>query len=227
MKHASGNEALQGQAVRTPHSGNQASCHPLNPGDRSRDWDSTIPRPQDAGTAPWHRDLSTPRSRHPARGGSGDGYCSSYSSRSRHSGGSRHTGRSRSRSRHSEGSRHTGRSRSSEGSRRTSRSRSQYGDVLRHTGSSRPDGSRHSDLTSPPYDRPRHDAVTDGKWTFPLPWDVYQRKVLNLLVDLRNQFKQTQPASSAIHIERMETMEDFEREEQRLCDKQAFDDLVL
>lgn len=55
---------------------------------------------------------------------------------------------------------------------------------------------------------------------------MYQKKVLNLLVDLRNQLKQTQPGSSAIHIERMETMEDFEREEQRLCDKQAFNALV-
>lgn len=47
-----------------------------------------------------------------------------------------------------------------------------------------------------------------------------------MLVDLRNCYKQAEPASSAVHIERMETMEDFEREEQRLCDAQAFDTLV-
>ncbi|KAL1279305.1 hypothetical protein QQF64_025978, partial [Cirrhinus molitorella] len=61
-----------------------------------------------------------------------------------------------------------------------------------------------STVTSPaPLERPRHDAVTEnGRWTFPLPWD-------------------------AMHIERMETLEDFQREEQRLCDAQAFDTLVL
>lgn len=36
---------------------------------------------------------------------------------------------------------------------------------------------------------------------------------------------QTQPASSAIHIERMKTKEDWV--EQHLCDEQAFDALVL
>ncbi|XP_077394040.1 uncharacterized protein LOC144031129 isoform X2 [Festucalex cinctus] len=166
-------------------------------------------------------------------------------SRSRQSGGSRRTGRSRSRSRQSEGSRRTGRSRSrsqqrggsrrtgrsrsrsrqSGGSMRSSRPRSQYGDVLRNTGQPRPDRSHHSDLTSPPYHRPKHDAETDGKWTFPLPWGVYQKKVLDLLGELRNESKHTQPAPSAIHT--METMEDFEREEQHLCEKQAFDALVL
>lgn len=55
---------------------------------------------------------------------------------------------------------------------------------------------------------------------------VYQKKVLNLLVDLRNQLKQVQPASSDGNIEKMETMEDFEREEQRLSDQQVFDALV-
>ena len=47
-----------------------------------------------------------------------------------------------------------------------------------------------------------------------------------MLVDLRNLHKRAQPASSALHIERMETMEDFERAEQDLCDAQAFDTLV-
>ncbi len=47
-----------------------------------------------------------------------------------------------------------------------------------------------------------------------------------MLVDIRNCYKQAQPATSAMHIERMETLEDFEREEQRLCDAHAFDTLV-
>ncbi len=50
---------------------------------------------------------------------------------------------------------------------------------------------------------------------------VYQKKVLSLVVDLRNCFTGAPPASSAAHTERMETME-----EQRLCGKQAFDTLV-
>ncbi|KAL2098953.1 hypothetical protein ACEWY4_005433 [Coilia grayii] len=70
------------------------------------------------------------------------------------------------------------------------------------------------------------DAVIDGRYTFPLPLDVFQKMVLNLLFDIYDQLKQRQPPS-AIHIERMETMEDFEREEQRLCDEQAYDALVL
>ncbi len=34
------------------------------------------------------------------------------------------------------------------------------------------------------------------------------------------------PALSAAHVDRLETMEDFQREEQRLSDSQAFDNLV-
>ena len=47
-----------------------------------------------------------------------------------------------------------------------------------------------------------------------------------LLVEILNQCKRAQPASSAVHIERMETMEDFEKEEQRISDAKAFDALV-
>lgn len=36
---------------------------------------------------------------------------------------------------------------------------------------------------------------------------------------LRNQYKRAQPASSSVHIERMDTMEEFEKEEQRLTKK--------
>lgn len=55
---------------------------------------------------------------------------------------------------------------------------------------------------------------------------VFQKKVLSLLVDIRHRLKETQPASSAVHIERMDTMEDFELQEQSLSDAQAFDTLV-
>ncbi|CAM4549260.1 unnamed protein product [Leuciscus chuanchicus] len=37
---------------------------------------------------------------------------------------------------------------------------------------------------------------------------------------------ETQPASSAVHLERIDTMEDFEIQEQRLSDAQAFNILV-
>lgn len=55
---------------------------------------------------------------------------------------------------------------------------------------------------------------------------VFQKKVLSLLVNIRHRLKETQPASSAVHIERTDTMEDFEIQEQRLSDAQAFDILV-
>ncbi|RXN35708.1 serine arginine-rich splicing factor 4-like isoform X14 [Labeo rohita] len=72
------------------------------------------------------------------------------------------------------------------------------------------------------------DAVTEtGRWAFPLPCGVFQKKVLSLLVDIRHRLKETQPASSAVHIDRMDTMEDFELQEQSLSDAQAFDTLVL
>lgn len=55
---------------------------------------------------------------------------------------------------------------------------------------------------------------------------VFQKKVLSLLVDIRHRLKETQPASSAVYIERIDTMEDFEIQEQRLSDAQAFGILV-
>lgn len=55
---------------------------------------------------------------------------------------------------------------------------------------------------------------------------VFQKRVLNLQVDIRNRLKETQPASSAVHIERIDTMEEFELQEQRLSDAQTFDTLV-
>ena len=55
---------------------------------------------------------------------------------------------------------------------------------------------------------------------------MFQKKVLSILVDIRHRLKETQPASSAVHIERIETMEDFELKEQHLSDAQAFNTLV-
>ncbi|MEQ2191829.1 hypothetical protein XENOCAPTIV_003111 [Xenoophorus captivus] len=53
------------------------------------------------------------------------------------------------------------------------------------------------------------------------------KKVLNLLMELRDQHKRVQPISSAVHVERMATIEDLEREEERLCNPKAFEALVL
>ncbi|XP_041931175.1 uncharacterized protein LOC121694866 [Alosa sapidissima] len=94
----------------------------------------------------------------------------------------------------------------------------------------RQDDRSRGDAPSPRsrHDRLRHDAVTEsGRWAFPLPWDVFQKRVLSLLVDVRNRLKETQPASSAVHMEKIDTMEDFELQEQRLSDAQTFDTLVL
>lgn len=56
---------------------------------------------------------------------------------------------------------------------------------------------------------------------------MYQKKVLGLLVEVRNELKDAQLASPAAHIERMATVDEFDKEEQRLItDKAAFDTLV-
>ena len=47
---------------------------------------------------------------------------------------------------------------------------------------------------------------------------VFQKKVLNLLVDICNHLKETQPASSVGHIQTIDTMEDFDEQQQRLAD---------
>ncbi|KAF4114377.1 hypothetical protein G5714_004600 [Onychostoma macrolepis] len=152
-----------------------------------------------ASTAPRIRDLSTPRSRH-ARDG--------YRSRSWHSDCSRPTFRSR----HDVRSRHD-RSRSdapSPPARSRHDKRAQRCD----------DQSRSDDRSVVMAPVPWPDAVTEtGRWAFPLPLGVFQKKVLSLLVDIRHRLKETQPASSAVHIERTDTMED--------SDAQAFDTLVL
>ncbi|XP_072561193.1 uncharacterized protein [Paramormyrops kingsleyae] len=199
-----------------------------------------------------HTNISRNRSRSKSCHSDGSSHTNISRNRSRskscHSDGSSHTNISRNRSRskskswHSDGSSHTIRSRH-DGSRhrevRAGHDRSYHSDASRCDDqfsndvsgplarSRHGERSRYSDLSSPPYARPSHDAVTEsGRWTFPLPWDVYQKKVLNLLVDIRHRLKETQPASSAVHIRRIDTMEDFELQEQQLSDAQAFNTLV-
>ncbi|MEQ2268079.1 hypothetical protein XENORESO_014849, partial [Xenotaenia resolanae] len=65
----------------------------------------------------------------------------------------------------------------------------------------------------------------NGRWALPLPPAVFQKKVLNLLMELRDQHKRTQPISSAVHVERMAAIEDLEREEECLCNPKAFEAL--
>lgn len=55
---------------------------------------------------------------------------------------------------------------------------------------------------------------------------VYQKRVLGLLIDLKNQYKMAQPTTSSAHIEKITSMEEFQDVEQRLRDKDAFDALV-
>ncbi|XP_046873990.1 small fragment nuclease isoform X2 [Hypomesus transpacificus] len=165
-----------------------------------------------ASTAPRSRDLSTPRSRHAARSHARDGYRSRSSSssssgssiRSWHSEFSRHTFRSRHNARSREApspqarSRHDARSREAPSPQARSRhedpspqARSRHDARSREAPSpqarSRHDArSRHSDLSSPPALRKK---------------PMFQKKVLSLLVDIRHFLKETQPASSAVHIE--------------------------
>ncbi|KAL7389026.1 hypothetical protein ABVT39_025044 [Epinephelus coioides] len=71
-----------------------------------------------------------------------------------------------------------------------------------------------------------------ARHTFPLPTGVYQRRVLNLLIDVRSEVRrigQGEMASSSApsaRVETMDTMEDFQRQEQRLTDEEAFNALV-
>ncbi|XP_055073490.2 uncharacterized protein [Misgurnus anguillicaudatus] len=187
-----------------------------------------------ASTAPRSMDLLTPLSRHAARGHARDMYRSRSSSgstiRSWNSDYLSHTFRSR-----HDGSQHSNNRSRSHALSPPARSRHEQraqrcDDRSRSDAPSSPARSRHdqraqrSDLCSPPYDR---HVTNSGRWDFPLPWGVFQKKVLSLLIDIHHRLKETQPASSAVHIERIDTMEDFEIQEQRLCDAKAFDILVL
>lgn len=57
----------------------------------------------------------------------------------------------------------------------------------------------------------------------------FQKKVLTKLIEIHMEVRRlgrSEPAFSATHIKRLECVEDFEREEQRLSDTKAFDTLV-
>ncbi|KAF4098008.1 hypothetical protein G5714_022016 [Onychostoma macrolepis] len=59
---------------------------------------------------------------------------------------------------------------------------------------------------------------------------LFQKKVLSKLVDIHMEVRRlgrSEPPLSSAHIEQLETMEDFEREEECLKDKQAFESLAL
>ncbi|XP_029968743.1 RNA-binding protein rsd1-like [Salarias fasciatus] len=68
----------------------------------------------------------------------------------------------------------------------------------------------------------RYDVRT---WTFPLPQEVFQKKVLTLLLELRD--KDSQHTSARVrNIVRMETMEQFDEEEEHLTDESNFEHMV-
>ncbi|XP_016534854.1 uncharacterized protein LOC103148644 isoform X5 [Poecilia formosa] len=178
--------------------------------------------PRYANTAPRRSDPSSPRSRHGCVKDEildGYNYRSSSGSRSRH-----RDEASRSRSRHYD---------AASGHREYS-SRSRHHDVPSRSRSRHRDGpsrsrSRHRDEVS--RSRSRHSAEASRSenrgWTFPLPQDVFKRELFNILFDIRNRLTSEQPIPAVVHIDKMETMEDFVREEERLSDPKVFETFVL
>nr|XP_023663558.1 uncharacterized protein LOC111841793 [Paramormyrops kingsleyae] len=143
-----------------------------------------------------------------------------HSSSSRHSHVSGHSDRSQ----HSNGSWYREQSRHNDGSRLGYRSRHSDDSRHDHVGSS--GGSRHDVM------RPRDSAnavVAGTEDNFPMATAKFQKKVLAKLIDIHLEIKslhQREPALSATRIERLETMEDFQRVEQHMGDKEAFETLV-
>ncbi|XP_014827687.1 PREDICTED: uncharacterized protein LOC106906780 isoform X2 [Poecilia mexicana] len=178
--------------------------------------------PRYANTVPRRSDPSSPRSRHSCVKDEildGYNYRSSSGSRSRH-----RDEASRSRSRHYD---------AASGHREYS-SRSRHRDEVSRSRSRHRDGpsrsrSRHRDEVS--RSRSRHSAEASRSenrgWTFPLPQDVFQRELFNILFDIRNRLTSEQPIPAVVHIDKMETMEDFVREEERLSDPKVFETFVL
>ncbi|KAK7119672.1 hypothetical protein R3I94_021486 [Phoxinus phoxinus] len=106
--------------------------------------------------------------------------------------------------------------------------------------------SRHSDLSKEDYDTPiqrssgrsfseqssAHEASTGPcrDLRFPMSMAKFQKKVLTKLVDIHLEVRRlgrSEPPLSSAHIEQLETMDEFKREEERLKDKDAFDSLAL
>ncbi|KAK2905449.1 hypothetical protein Q8A67_007248 [Cirrhinus molitorella] len=73
--------------------------------------------------------------------------------------------------------------------------------------------------------------ISDGDFRgFPMDMAKFQKKVLSKLIDIHTEVRRlgrSEPPRSSAHIVQLETMEDFEREEERLKDKQAFESLAL
>ncbi|XP_056601259.1 serine/threonine-protein kinase fray2-like isoform X3 [Triplophysa dalaica] len=151
---------------------------------------------------------------------------SRHSDRSRDSDGSRH----RKHSRDSDGSRHTDRSEDSNQMGHNKQSRDDYESVQtpisRYSGRSFSEQSNRSSAYESSH--AEHRRETDIR--FPMAMAKFQKKVLTKLVDIHMEVRRmgrSEPPLSSAHIEQLETMEEFEREEERLKDKQAFESLVL
>ncbi|KAJ8006712.1 hypothetical protein DPEC_G00110060 [Dallia pectoralis] len=64
---------------------------------------------------------------------------------------------------------------------------------------------------------------------FPMAMAKFQKKVLTKLMDIHMEVRRLgrcEPPLSSAHLEPQQTMEEFEREEKRLKDMQAFESLV-
>ena len=61
---------------------------------------------------------------------------------------------------------------------------------------------------------------------------MYQRRVLSLLIDIRSEVRRlgqglvASSSAPSARVETMDSLEDFQREEQRLTDQEAFNALV-
>ncbi|KAF4109299.1 uncharacterized protein LOC131546498 isoform X2 [Onychostoma macrolepis] len=158
--------------------------------------------------------------------GAGSIHQSSHSDVSQHSDGSQYSGGSH----HSKRYRHRKQSRHSDQSRDSNQMRQDYEidqtPISRYSGRSFSEQSNRSSAHESSHTGPRRE--TDLR--FPMDMAKFQRKVLSKLVDIHMEVRRlgrSEPPLSSAHIEQLETMEDFEREEERLKDKQAFDSLVL
>ncbi|KAJ8384189.1 hypothetical protein AAFF_G00208070 [Aldrovandia affinis] len=204
-------------SITSSHSGSRHHRHSIKSRSRSRSGSRHSVRSR-------HDDMHD-RSRDTGHGAVGYRY-----NRSHHSDGLRDTARSRHDDRDTARSRHDDRdtARSRHDDRDTARSRHDDRDTARSRHDDRDTArSRHDDRDTA---RSRHDDRDTARWVLPLPPAVFQKKILTILVDIREEVRRiarAEPASSASHVERLETVDDFQREEQRLSDSEAFNALVL
>ncbi|KAI7806095.1 uncharacterized protein LOC130559005 isoform X2 [Triplophysa rosa] len=174
----------------------------------------------------WHSDRSVHSKRYRHR------KQSRHSDQSRDSDGFRNSKRYRHRKqfRDSDGSRHSDRSGDSNQMGHSKQSMDDYEGVQtpisRYSGRSFSEQSNRSSAHESSHTEPR--SETDIR--FPMAMEKFQKKVLTKLVDIHMEVRRlgrSEPPLSSAHIEQLETMEEFEREEERLKDKQAFESLVL